>query len=172
MDCPAIQRDGEWWCPECRKPFRRPTTEPPRRTCWTLTASPATPDDTPPHIADVAPRIPGPGDCLHRLILDAFGIAPEHGCGCEDWIAQMNAWGVAGCRANRQKIVDRMIAEAKKRHWHREGKPLIVNAATRLAAATSWGLAYAARYCGGLVDQAIARAAETPHDGTTGSPGV
>lgn len=105
------------------------------------------------------------GDHLHALIAEHFGQQVAAGCGCNDWIAQMNQWGPDGCRANRQKIVDRMIAEAKKRGWYREGKPLIVNAATRLAAATSWGLAHATRYCGQLVDQAIEQAEETPRDG-------
>lgn len=37
------------------------------------------------------------------------------GCGCEDMVIQMNAWGPAGCREHINEIIAKMLTEAKKR---------------------------------------------------------
>lgn len=35
------------------------------------------------------------------------------GCGCGGMQAKMNAWGVAGCRANRDEIVAHLVKQSK-----------------------------------------------------------
>ena len=57
----------------------------------------------------------GPGTILHRKIKERLGEDYEAGCGCEDMVNQMNAWGPAGCRQHLDEIVAKMLDEAKKR---------------------------------------------------------
>jgi hypothetical protein len=54
-----------------------------------------------------------PGTNL-ALLLKKCGIYVNVGCGCEEWINRMNAWGVEGCYKNRQEIVDRLKEQAGK----------------------------------------------------------
>lgn len=145
MDCRWTPADSvPAVCAVCGTVYKGPGDKPPRRNC------------KPGGVLEHVPRVPGPGDHLHRSILDRFGIAPEHGCECDDWIRKMNAWGVSGCREHRTQIVDWMIEQAKNRHWKRDNQPLIVNVATRVAAACVPGsVCYARRECGKLVDLAI-----------------
>jgi len=52
----------------------------------------------------------GPGTELHA-ILSKLGFkigGPGCGNGCQAWIDKMNRWGVAGCRENRQAIIDHL----------------------------------------------------------------
>jgi len=39
------------------------------------------------------------------------------GCSCENMVAQMNAWGPAGCREHMEEIVDKLQKEGQKRGW-------------------------------------------------------
>jgi hypothetical protein len=58
----------------------------------------------------------GPGSELKKL-LAKLGITSFDGCGCESKVAQMNRWGVAGCRENFDTIRG-WIAEAQaKAGW-------------------------------------------------------
>jgi len=59
----------------------------------------------------------GPGDYLHDAILRWVGESPTEDCQCRSRIAQMNAWGPAGCREHLEEIVDWLLAEATKRGW-------------------------------------------------------
>jgi len=59
----------------------------------------------------------GPGDCLHDAILHWVNQLPSAGCGCENRIAQMNAWGVEQCRVRLDEIANWLTEEAKKRGW-------------------------------------------------------
>ena len=54
-----------------------------------------------------------PGTNL-AIMLRKCGIPVNIGCGCEEWITKMNAWGVEGCYKNRQEIVDRLKEQASK----------------------------------------------------------
>ena len=58
-----------------------------------------------------------PGSRLKRLLEGPpFWIAVNPTtCGCNDRAAQMNRWGVSGCRANQKTIVNWVAAEARKR---------------------------------------------------------
>jgi len=54
--------------------------------------------------------IGGPGTELGLLIPD--WVAKESkGCKCSDRAAQMDAWGVAGCIENREKIISWLVAQ-------------------------------------------------------------
>lgn len=57
----------------------------------------------------------GPGTILHRKIKERLGEDYEAGCGCEDMVIQMNAWGPVGCREHINEIIAKMLTEAKKR---------------------------------------------------------
>lgn len=48
------------------------------------------------------------------LLLQKCGVHVNTGCGCEEWISKMNAWGVEGCYEHRQEIIDRLTEQAKK----------------------------------------------------------
>ncbi len=50
----------------------------------------------------------GPGTALHHLI-EQLGFTPQEACGCEAMIANMNKWGVDGCRGeHRKEIIERL----------------------------------------------------------------
>lgn len=53
-----------------------------------------------------------PGTNL-ALLLQKCGVAVKTGCGCEEWIGKMNAWGVDGCVEHRQEIIDRLANQAQ-----------------------------------------------------------
>jgi hypothetical protein len=53
----------------------------------------------------------GVGTELHKMI-PKFLERPT--CNCKSWAKKMNVWGVSGCEANREVIVDRLINESNK----------------------------------------------------------
>ena len=59
----------------------------------------------------------GPGDWLHVRLLQLVGEGPTHSCGCENRIAQCNAWGPAGCREHLSEIVDWLREQANNKGW-------------------------------------------------------
>lgn len=61
----------------------------------------------------------GPGDYLHDAIRRWIGASPSPDCACKARIAQMNAWGTAGCRVHLDQIVGWLENEAQKRGWWR-----------------------------------------------------
>lgn len=71
------------------------------------------PDATPTH-----PRQTRRGVGTHlKLILNALGLGESASCGCESMRARMDAWGPAGCRANREPIEAHLRTEARKVGW-------------------------------------------------------
>ena len=54
--------------------------------------------------------IGGPGTELGLLIPDWLAKESK-GCKCSDRAAQMDAWGVAGCIENREKIIGWLVAQ-------------------------------------------------------------
>lgn len=58
----------------------------------------------------------GPGTELKK-ILASLGIHDSVGCGCENMLRKMNAWGPAGCRTHRQEIIDHLREKARERGW-------------------------------------------------------
>jgi hypothetical protein len=99
--CALKQLDnGKWWCASCDPGQQRLLPVNARRTCG-----------EPPSRARRR-HPPGTGDHLHRLIRRVTGEDLRPGCGCEDWIRQLNEWGPDGCREHMEEIVDRMLAQA------------------------------------------------------------
>lgn len=60
-----------------------------------------------------------PGTHLHRIIERLTGEHPTAGCGCENFISEMNALGSAGCREpkNLERFTERIHEQAKARGW-------------------------------------------------------
>jgi len=69
------------------------------------------PEDRPAEPIMLIPPGAGPGTELKRL-LATLGIAPGPNCQCNKRAREMDAWGVAGCRENKNTIVQ----------WMREGQ--------------------------------------------------
>lgn len=105
--------------------------------------SPATP------VPDV-----GPGKEL-KLLLAAIGITTQTGCDCNKKAAQMNQWGVEGCRQHRDEIAGWLRDNAAKRGWMDKFQAAAWAAITGVA----FQLDMTDRY-GSLVDLAIRRAEE------------
>ncbi len=89
----------------------------------------------------------GPGTEL-EAILKERGHTVARDCGCRDKIAQMNRWGVDGCRENIDTITDWLIDAAKSAGW------------LEAFAVSTPGLAtIARREIRAMIDEAIDRAA-------------
>lgn len=54
----------------------------------------------------------GPGTELHKII-PAF--LERKGCSCRAFAKKMNIWGIEGCEQRIEKIVDKLVAESRKR---------------------------------------------------------
>lgn len=62
---------------------------------------------------DSKPSISAPepvGTHLASLIPD-WAKSMKGGCGCKDWEAKMNRWGVAGCKSRREQIVNHLMSQ-------------------------------------------------------------
>lgn len=96
----------------------------------------------------------GPGTELRRLLKE-IGVS-DAGCGgCGSFAAEMDRWGVEGCRARRDEIAARLREQAKARGWK-----VLLSAAWSTAVS---GLAFALNPLdplGSLVDEVIRRAEE------------
>ena len=73
-----------------------------------------------------APRICGVGCHLARL-LSWFGIRDDGKCGCEEYAAQMVAWGPDGCADREDEILGHLAVASVKR-----GLPFVPPAARLL----------------------------------------
>ena len=107
----------------------------------------------------------GPGTELKK-ILGQLGFTSTGGCQCNDRANQMDRWGVEGCRANRDEIVNWLRGEQANRGWLEKAR-----AAVR---ATASGLAFSLNPLDpapGLLEEAIRRAAVPPPP-VTASAGV
>ena len=104
------------------------------------------------------------GPLLHRLLQDKLGAGFKSGCDCKEWLAKMNAWGPAGCREHLTEIVDTLMAEATRRDWKLEGRPLLSKAAC-VGTKYSLGKAFAQRWARKLVLKAIERSEQLVHKG-------
>lgn len=111
--CTFTKVDGEWFCPGCS--FRWSGPEPPIKECYNAETDPR--DDIPPGTSQGRIVLKGPGDHLHDAILRWVGESPTSGCQCTSRIAQMNAWGPAGCREHLDEIVGWLVEEATNRGW-------------------------------------------------------
>jgi len=73
-----------------------------------------------------APRLCGVGCHLARL-LSWFGIRDDGRCGCEEFAAQMDAWGPDGCAEREDEILGHLAVASVKR-----GLPFVPPAARLL----------------------------------------
>ena len=69
----------------------------------------------------------GPGTELERLVPKFF---QSKKCNCKKFAAKMNLWGVEGCLAKRERIINHLIKQSKKL-WILSAVPTII---TRAAA--------------------------------------
>ena len=96
------------------------------------------------------------GDILHNLLRDKLGTGFKTGCACKAWIAKMNEWGPKGCRENLVKIVNALLAEAKRREWQLDGRPILSKVA-RIGACVPGSMCFARAWARRLVREAIRR---------------
>jgi hypothetical protein len=146
--CPLCWRAVH--CREWQELWGLPTTAP---TCYdgagalaSLAAAPA-PASAPPGR--------GPGTEL-RKVLERFGIPEPAGCACATRAAQMDAWGVEGCRRHRAEIVAWLRDE-----WAKLARRTRRRAAVRALRA---GFVHPFDPAGALVDRAIRQAERLAQD--------
>lgn len=98
------------------------------------------------HASGVAPKmncpranevLPLPGSELHAM-LATLGISPTVECGCEDRMAQMDAWGVDGCREHFEEIIGWLRENSGKYSWTEKLKAGALAATSGLAFKISW----------------------------------
>ena len=88
-----------------------------------------------------AARAGGVGTALRNLLPEWLG---KSDCGCSDYAATMDRWGIRGCAARRQEIIDHLVYKANQH----KGLTYLPTALTQRAA-------------GRLVDKAIRKAQAT-----------
>lgn len=103
----------------------------------------------------------GPGTAAHQIFSE-LGIKPKAGCKCGERIRQMNAWGIAGCIANRETIIS----------WWREAyhEATILERARAGWAALSKPWFSVADPFGAIFDEAMRRAASDQSNATDQRP--
>ena len=111
------------------------------------------PEDRPERPVQAWPPGKGPGTELQK-ILKTLGINPKPSCDCNGKAAQMDHWGVAGCRENRDTIVEWMRAGQDKWGWTEKLRAAANAVTTGLAFQLDWGDPFPS-----LIDEAIRRAA-------------
>ena len=113
-ECEFHKVEGGWECSVCGRlwPFPNPPDgmncqidPPPKPSVW------------PPRLAQRSGVLEGPGDFLHDMIRFWLRQQPTAECGCADKIAQMNAWGVVGCREHLNEIIGWLVAKAREDKW-------------------------------------------------------
>jgi hypothetical protein len=114
----------------------------------TLAASPVKPATT------IQVPAHGPGTEL-KAILSSLGINPSPSCDCNGKAAQMNVWGVDGCRQNRDTIIQWMRDGMQHWGWVDQLKAAAAAVRTGLAFQVNWFDPFP-----DIIDQAINRAAE------------
>jgi len=101
-----------------------------------------------------------PGTILHTLLLSRLGTDVVSGCACRAWISQMNRWGPDRCRDNLIKIVNALLAEAKRREWKLDGKPILSRIA-KYGTTLPGGIIFARSWARKLVLEAIKRSEQS-----------
>lgn len=105
---------------------------------------PAADRDLPPALAGRGRGRPG---AELAAMLSSLGLHGEQGCGCDDFAAEMDRWGVEGCRARAAEIAAHLRVQAE-----RVGRAAKLKAGL-LAVTQGLPLTYE-----GLVEEAIRRA--------------
>ncbi len=135
---------GLWQCSVCGWTYPHQTDKPPRRTC----------PEPPPYTT---------GDILHDLLAEKLGVGLKEGCACKAWISQMNVWGPTGSREHLVGIVNALLAEAKRREWKLEGKPILSKVAG-IGTTLPGGMIFARAWTRRLVNEAITRSERHEED--------
>lgn len=176
--CKYDWRVDRWTCSVCgtvvipregEGPPRRPPNSPctgkrrllDRRRCARPTPHPRAAVRLDPPGAGCRPSPPiipesGPGSHLKDVIRETIGETPLCG-GCLCWLAQMNAWGVAGCREHLDEIVGRLFKMVRHFDWGKKSPPLKARAARAASYVPVAAAAVRAR-CRAMADEAIRRA--------------
>ncbi len=105
----------------------------------------------------------GPGTELKAILAD-LGVEPSPSCDCNAKARKMDDWGVAGCKQNRDQIVEWMREGQTRWGWKEK--------LTAAANAVKIGLAFKLNPLDpfpSLVDEAISRAEEKQAQGTASS---
>ena len=143
-DCMMQLKDGKWSCPDCEWTYPLQAEEPPKRNCPVAMQ-----------------RV---GSILHELLRNDIGAGCKVDCNCRKWMEKMNAWGPAGCREHLAEIVDTLLAEAERRNWKLDGRPLLSKAAY-IGTKCPLGKALARRWARKLVLTAIERSEQQTSKG-------
>lgn len=96
----------------------------------------------------------GPGTELTKL-LASLGVKGNVGCQCPKKAAQMNGWGIAGCKERRDEIAGWLRENAQERSWLEKAKATLRAVALGIAFELDMSDLF-----GSLVDLAIKRAEE------------
>ncbi len=99
------------------------------------------------------------GTILHDLIQERLGVGLKKGCACKMWIDRMNVWGPTETLENIVPIVNALLAEAKRREWEIEGRPLL-SATAKMVDKTPLGVIIARTWARRLVKEAVHRSEE------------
>jgi hypothetical protein len=91
----------------------------------------------------------GPGSEFKQLLAE-LGIEPDASCDCELHVAQMNEWGIEGCRRHRDEIVGWLREACERLGW----KERIAAAAKAVTSGLAFRLS-PTDPIGSLVDEAI-----------------
>lgn len=140
IDCPLTLIDGKWTCPNCGWIYPKERDKPPQRNCPTLISRRPTED--------------GVGTALHDLLYVRYGLNYHSGCGCRQLVILMNSWGPQECRDNIDLIVGKLLAQAKKRKWKLDSRPLLT-AVAKVGAKLPYGMNFARAWARKLVMEAI-----------------
>lgn len=100
------------------------------------------------------------GTILHDLLSDKLGVDAMEGCRCKEWIDKMNVWGPVGSRKYLTKIVNALLAEAKRRQWKLSGHPILTKAA-QIGTDLPGGMIFARAWVRRIVLQAITRSEQS-----------
>lgn len=87
------------------------------RLCWLYANNKLKPPPTPSIDKEcVRKKQYGPGVALKEIITE-LEVGQWEGCRCESRAAQMNAWGVEGCKEHRTEIVGWLKESANQLSW-------------------------------------------------------
>ena len=100
------------------------------------------------------------GDMLHGLLRERLGVGIKDGCQCREWIDRMNQWGPDGSRKYLTQIVNALLAEADRRQWQIDGRPLLTKAA-KIGTNIPGGMIFARAWVRALVTEAINRSEQS-----------
>jgi hypothetical protein len=79
----------------------------------------------------------GPGDMLYS-ILSTLGAKKVDGCGCDEMLRKMNAWGADGCEEHFDEITAHLRSAYEKTTWSDAARTALAAARSGLALKLDW----------------------------------